>query len=106
VNATLTATKTAVVTADGLGGVAPNAKAIPGATVHYTITINNTGTAAATGVSVTDGIPANTSLVAATLTVTGGGGGVVATEGDPITVTGGVIAGGASMTVEFDVTIN
>ena len=104
VTVSLTATKTAVVS-----DIRPfnntNPKAIPLANVHYTITITNTGTAEATGVSVTDGIPANTILVGGSLSVTGGGGGVTPTEGDPITVTGAVITGGSSMVVEFDVTI-
>jgi len=33
----------------------------PGSTIHYTITLRNIGNAAATGVSVTDPVPANTS---------------------------------------------
>jgi uncharacterized repeat protein (TIGR01451 family) len=108
VNANLTATKTALVVNDGLGNVAPNAKAIPGATVRYTITVNNTGTAAATSVDLSDTVPGNTTYVAGTLAVTAGGGpAVVDDTGNPLlAVTGGVIAGGASMTVEFDVTID
>jgi uncharacterized repeat protein (TIGR01451 family) len=108
VNANLTATKTAVVVNDGLGNVAPNAKAIPGATVRYTITVTNTGTAAATGVDLTDTVPANTTYVTGTLAVTAGGGPAVVDETTAplLAVTGGVILGGDSMTVQFDVTID
>jgi len=108
VNANLTATKTAVVVNDGLGNVAPNAKAIPGATVRYTITLTNTGTAAATSVDLSDTVPGNTTYVGGTLAVTAGGGpAVVDDTGNPLlVVTGGVINGGAFMTVEFDVTID
>ena len=105
VNASLTATKTAVVTSDLVNGVI-NPKAIPGATVHYTITITNTGTAEASSVDVSDGIPANTTYVAASLAVTGGGAPVLDDSGDPLTVTGATITGGSTMTVEFDVTID
>jgi uncharacterized repeat protein (TIGR01451 family) len=103
--ANLTVTKTAVVTSDPVNG-ASNPKAIPGATVHYTITVTNIGTTAATSVDLSDAIPANTTYVAASLTVTGGGGAVADDSGDPLTVTGGTITGGSTMTVEFDVTID
>ena len=108
VNASLTASKTAVVINDGLGNVAPNAKAIPGATVRYTITVTNTGTASATSIDLSDTVPGNTTYVGGTLAVTAGGGpAVVDDTGNPLlAVTGGVILGGASMTVEFDVTID
>lgn len=63
-SATLVVTKTAVVD-DGLGG----SYAIPGATVTYTITVANTGGAAATSVAITDAIPANTTYVANSITL-------------------------------------
>lgn len=105
----LSATKTAQVTDDGLGGVAPNAKAIPGATVHYTISITNGGTATATAVDITDDIPANTTFAGGLVL---GNPGVGSTEayvvGPPaqVTVTGESIAAGQTMTLEFDVTID
>lgn len=40
-----------------------NPKAIPGAVVQYAITVTNTGGSAATGVSVNDPLPANTTFV-------------------------------------------
>lgn len=51
---------------DGLGNTAPVAKAIPGATVMYTLTATNQGNGATdNNVSVEDPIPANTSLCVA-----------------------------------------
>jgi uncharacterized repeat protein (TIGR01451 family) len=105
VNATLTATKTALVVNDGLGNVAPNAKAIPGATIHYTIAVTNTGTGDANNIDLSDAFPANTTYVAGTLSVTGGAP-IGQSDAGPITVTGATLTGGSSMTVEFDVTID
>jgi uncharacterized repeat protein (TIGR01451 family) len=44
-----------------------NPKAIPGAVVEYTINIENTGAVAATNLSLTDAIPANTTYLAGSL---------------------------------------
>lgn len=53
--AALTVSKTSQVVSDGLGAVAPNAKAIPGATIEYTITVSNAvGAQPATGVTISD----------------------------------------------------
>ena len=52
----LTVTKASRVEADGLGGTFPTAKAIPGATVRYTFTINNTGTQTATNITISDSL--------------------------------------------------
>src|SRR5947207_12461890 len=41
----------------------PDGKAEPGQTITYTVTISNTGTADATGVTFTDSVDTNTSLV-------------------------------------------
>jgi len=105
VNAALTATKTAQVTDDGLGNGPPNAKAIPGATIHYTITITNTGTGNANNIDITDAFPADTTYVAGTLSVTGGAP-TGQSDAGPITVTGASLTTGSFMTVEFDVTID
>lgn len=54
-SADLTVAKTAIVSDDPFGGVAPNAKAVPGATITYTITIDNTaGGVDATNVAISD----------------------------------------------------
>jgi uncharacterized repeat protein (TIGR01451 family) len=101
--ASLTATKTAVVS-----DIRPfnntNPKAIPGAIVHYTITVSNTGTADATGVDISDNIPADTTYVGP-LTATGGGF-TLDDSGDPLLATGGTIIGGGSVDIEFDVSID
>lgn len=66
--AQLSISKAAVVISDPVGNVAPNAKAIPGATVRYTITITNSGAADATSVVMSDPIPANTNFVVGSVT--------------------------------------
>ncbi len=55
-SAQLTITKTASVVRDPFGTLAPNAKAIPGAFVEYTIRIENSATATqtATGITISD----------------------------------------------------
>lgn len=52
--ATLAANKTSRVVSDPLGNSFPNAMAIPGSIVEYTVTITNSGTVAATDLSVSD----------------------------------------------------
>ena len=54
-SAELVITKSSVVISDPVNGISANAKAIPGAVIEYTITIDNTGGAvAAAGISITD----------------------------------------------------
>ncbi|MBV6416250.1 MAG: hypothetical protein CMLOHMNK_00781 [Steroidobacteraceae bacterium] len=60
-SAALTVTKTSAVTQDPHNGVT-NPKAIPGAFVEYAVAIANTGAAAATGLQITDPLPANTTF--------------------------------------------
>jgi uncharacterized repeat protein (TIGR01451 family) len=113
--ATLAVVKSAVVISDPVNN-ATNPKAIPGAVVEYTITVTNSGAAAATAVTLTDNIPANTTYVAgsmklgaATLTDAADADGGV-TTGAPVTsisVNAGSIAGsGGSSIVKFRVTVN
>lgn len=70
-SAVLLVSKTSEVIADTLGGVAPNAKAIPGATVRYTITVDNQGSTSAENLTISDIIPSNTSYVEGSLTLNG-----------------------------------
>jgi uncharacterized repeat protein (TIGR01451 family) len=121
----LTITKVQTVLDDGFGSVSP--RAIPGATVAYVTTIQNTGSIAAQAVSFSDPIPANTTLLPDQYSATGDvgiTGGLVATcnadaadaDGDGcgltagnLTVSSAVIGniiGGASVQVQFQVTIN
>jgi uncharacterized repeat protein (TIGR01451 family) len=68
-NAAITISKDSTVESDPIN-LAVNPKRIPGATVRYTIVVNNAaGAATATGVVVTDLRPANTTYVAASVTL-------------------------------------
>ena len=62
VTATMTAAKADSVVSDPING-ATNPKAIPGATVRYTIDVDNSGSASASDVTVVDDVPANTAFV-------------------------------------------
>jgi len=62
--AQVSVTKTVSVVSDPTGAVAPLAKAIPGATLEYTITVENTGTVDIESVKLSDPIPTNTAYVA------------------------------------------
>jgi uncharacterized repeat protein (TIGR01451 family) len=61
-SASLTVDKAAAVTNDPING-GTNPKAIPGATMDYTIDVDNNGTVPADGVELIDSIPANTSFL-------------------------------------------
>ena len=50
---------------DGISGTNP--KAIPGAVVHYCITISNAGPGTAAAIAATDAIPANMTYVAGSM---------------------------------------
>jgi len=60
--ATLGVTKSSLVITDNLVPPSPNPKAIPGATVEYTISIANTGSQAATLQTLSDSLPAATTF--------------------------------------------
>jgi uncharacterized repeat protein (TIGR01451 family) len=59
-SAALTVTKAATVISDPFGS--PSPRAVPGAVVEYTITVANGGVTTATGVAVSDPLPANTAF--------------------------------------------
>lgn len=118
----ITVNKASRVVNDGLG-TTTNAKAIPGATIEYCIAVTNGGDSAATGVNVSDNIPANTTYVAGSArtdaTVTGSGASAVCTvgtatgtttTGSPVTNVSGTIASvpasGGVVGFYFRVTIN
>ena len=81
----------------------------PGDTLRYTITVTNTGATPATGVVITDPIPANTTYVAGSPRLNGA---VAGTSYTPFTLTAdygstyGNLAVGATATLTFDVTVN
>jgi uncharacterized repeat protein (TIGR01451 family) len=70
----------------------------PGSTVHYTITVRNIGNAAATDVSVTDPLPANTSFGSV------GDGGYLG--GRTLHWDGKTVPAGGSITLHFDAVID
>jgi uncharacterized repeat protein (TIGR01451 family) len=103
--------KTSAVVQDPILGVSPNAKAIPGAVVLYTIEIQNNGSQMAEGVTVTDTLNTNSTYVANSVQInsTGyadGSAAVTFTAPDQLLINAGNIAGGATSTVTFRVTIN
>jgi uncharacterized repeat protein (TIGR01451 family) len=61
-SAVLSITKTSTVISDPVNGTT-TPKAIPGARVEYVLTIANTGTQAATGITIADPLPASTAFV-------------------------------------------
>jgi uncharacterized repeat protein (TIGR01451 family) len=61
-SAALSVLKASTVVSDTFNGTT-NPKAIPGATVEYAVTVTNTGAVAATGLSIADPLPANTTFV-------------------------------------------
>jgi len=70
----------------------------PGSNVNYTVTVRNIGSADATGVTITDPIPANTTFVSAQ----DGG----STGGGAVTWSGKSLPSGGSIAVHFTVNIN
>jgi uncharacterized repeat protein (TIGR01451 family) len=116
--ANVTATKNSVTISDGLGNTDPaTAKPIPGATVEYTITVENTGSQTAEAVVVTDTL--DPVLVALVGGATGTVNGAACTVDDTVTTDGcsydsgtntvtfqlGDIASGGTGTATFQVTV-
>lgn len=124
----LTVTKTASVISDGVSTLNP--KALPGAIVQYCLTVSNaTAGTPASGVNLTDVIPANTTYVPGSITVGNvGAAGVCLINGYPqnddgsqaagpymgsfntstktVTATIPTLAGGTSLAASFRVKIN
>jgi hypothetical protein len=108
--AAVTVTKISEVTDDGFGNGPPNAKAIPGATVTYSIVVDNaTGTAAASNLVLTDDLQVlEVTFTPASVTYSGGCTGVTSDSFASPTLTMNVptVAAGDICTITFDVTIN
>lgn len=102
-SANMSITKTAEVVDDNLG--AGTKFHVPGATVRYTITVENTGSADATTVVVTDTVPAETTYDAGTLQITSGTGTVDASGAPNLSATINTVAASGSAAITFDVTI-
>jgi uncharacterized repeat protein (TIGR01451 family) len=106
-------TKTSVVASDPVSGVT-NPKAVPGALIRYTLTLQNITTASAGGdnVIITDLIPADTTYAAGSLTLDA----VPLTDavdadagsfnGTAISVNLGTIAPGVTHTITFEVVVD
>lgn len=110
--ATLVLTKTAEVTDNGITDSSVNI-AVPGATVKYTLAVENTGRVAANNVVIEDNIPTNTTFVANSIVATGTGS--TYTEADDtaspavlahVDIAVGTVAVGATATNSFQVTID
>lgn len=114
-SAALSVTKSVAVVSDPFN-LTTNPKTIPGATMRYTVAVQNASTTtAASNVVLVDAVQANTTYVANSVTL----GGVTQTDaaGDDaadwnvtnansVTVTVPTVAAGATATITFDVTIN
>lgn len=111
----LAVAKTVLVYSDPSNGTT-DPKAIPGATLRYSITVTVTGSGTALNVFITDPIPANTTYTAGTLKLNGtllsdtsgnDAGDVGGTTAGTVTVSlGNLTSASAAQTITFDVTIN
>jgi len=107
----LTVTKTDSVTSDPINGTT-NPRAIPGASVHYCITITNSGTSSAGSVVQTDVLPSTLTFTAGSLKegTTCANATTAATKSTflagTITSNVGTLAAGASFAVVYDALIN
>lgn len=106
--ATVTMAKTSAVTDDGFGTGTPNAKAIPGATVTYTLVIENTGAANARDLVITDDLQvANVTYVPGASFGAGCTGTTSESFSSPtLTLNVGIVASAATCTITYTVTIN
>jgi len=95
--------------------VSPVGNQPPGTVLTYSVAVTNSGSAVASNVVLTDGIPANTTFVPASITYNGGPisdaadvdeGDFNATNANAVTVNVGALAVAASVTITFQVTIN
>jgi uncharacterized repeat protein (TIGR01451 family) len=119
ISTVLGVSKSVVATNDPTNG-GSNPKAIPGATLRYTIIVNNPTAAPATAqaVTLTDALPAGVTYVAASITVNGGSAGTDANDGvdasgfdvrqsgGTVTVVLGNMAANTTHTIRFNVTVN
>lgn len=121
--ANLTIAKTSSLVSDPTNGTT-NPKAIPGATMLYCILVTNNGSATATGINITDALPATTSFVPGSLRSGTSCAGATtveddnasgADESDPfgasisgttISAVTAMLAAAGTMAVGFNVTIN
>jgi uncharacterized repeat protein (TIGR01451 family) len=113
--ATLAVVKSSTIISDPVNNTT-NPKAIPGAVIEYTITVTNSGAAAASSVVLSDNMPTNTTYVAGSMQLNStsltdasdADAGTYTSTGTPkITINAGTIAAsGGTATAKFRVTIN
>ena len=121
--ATLTIDKSSSVFSDPVNGTT-NPKAIPGAVMRYCILVTNTGPAAASGINITDTLPANLIFVSGSIRSGTACSGATTVEDDDATgadesdpfgaswsgtmmaASAATLANGAIMAITFDATVN
>jgi len=105
----LTVTKTITGVTDARAFNNTDSKAIPGATVSYRLVVLNTGTADATGVTLTDTLSANVDVTDVSNEAVSAGAAPVLSDNDPaqdtIVWAVGTVATGSSANMTYDVTI-
>ncbi|RKZ99399.1 MAG: hypothetical protein DRQ45_08740, partial [Gammaproteobacteria bacterium] len=108
-SASVLVTKASEVTDDGFGTTAPNAKAIPGATVTYTVSIVNSGAAAATALVLTDDLQvADVTYNDPSVTFSANCNGATSESfaSPTLTINVGTVTSGSTCTLTYQVTIN
>jgi len=108
-SATVTITKSSQVTDDGFGTAAPNAKAIPGATVTYTLTIVNSGAATASSLVLTDDLQVADVTYddpSVTFSANCNGANTESFASPTLTINVGTVTSGSTCTLTYTVTIN
>jgi len=102
--ADLSVAKTSAIISDPFN-LTTNPKRIPGATVQYSITVSNAvGASTATGIVITDAIPADLTIVSTT--ISGGTSTTATSAGQNVTSAGFDLAAGESATLVVTATIN
>ena len=103
----ITVTKTITSVTDARAFNNTNPKAIPGATVSYRLVVENTGTAAATGIVLTDTLSANIDVADVSNVVQSVGAAPALNDLDPDTIVWavGTVATATSENLTYDVTI-
>lgn len=101
--ADITVAKTSAVTQDPFNGTT-NPKRIPGATIEYTITVTNAaGAATATGINISDPVPADLENI--TATITGGNSTTATVAGNNVSTAPFDLAAGETATLTITATV-
>src|SRR4029079_10617655 len=92
-----------VLSAIGLTKAFSPSPVLVGTTSHLTLTLTNSSTVAASGLSLTDTYPSGLSNASAAVTTCPGGSAIAIVGGGTLQLSGATLASGASCTVETDV---